>query len=133
MADLKKFKPSGLYWDGEKNEDGFFVFLENFGNMIRSTTNGFHLEDMLDSKLRRAPMSKGSVPSCILLDLDIAVFVAPQAPHWAPAPEGAEASAASDDDSASVNVGSAITGSTFTLGTHSVAYDNNMSLVAIDS
>ena len=52
MADLEKFKLSGLFWEGDKNEEGFFVFLENFGNMVRSTASGFHLEDMLDSKLR---------------------------------------------------------------------------------
>ena len=102
--------------------DGFFVFLENFGSMVQSTSNGFHLEDMLDSKLRRASMSQGSVPSCLLLDPDFAVFVAPQAPRCAPAV--AEAEAAVDNESASVDVNSASTGSTFSLGTHSVAYDD---------
>ena len=98
MADLEKFRLQSLSWEGDENEDGFFIFLENFGNMVRCTSSGFHLEDMLDSKLRRAPMSKGSVPSCLLPDPDFAVFVAPQAPYCAPAPEGAEASAAADDD-----------------------------------
>ena len=67
------------FWEGarDKNEDGFFVFLGNFGNMVRSTSNGFYLEGMLDSKLRRASMSQCSVPSCLLLDPDFAVYVAP--------------------------------------------------------
>ena len=92
--------------------------------MVRSTGNGFHLEDMLDSNLRRAAMSQGSDPSCLLLamDPDFAVFVAPQAPHCAPV--GAEAEAAVNDEGASVDVNSASTGSTFSLGTRSVAYND---------
>ena len=123
MSDLERFKLSNVFWEGDKNEDGFYIFLEN---MVRSTGTGFHLEGMLDSKLRRAlaAMSQGSAPSCLLLDPDFAVFVTPQAPHCAPAPAGAEAAAAVDDDSASVDVGSASTGSTFSLGTHSVAYND---------
>ena len=75
MADLERFKLSNLFWDGDKDEDGFFVFLENFGsNMVRSTLNGYHLENMLDSKLRRSSMSQGSVPSYILDDPDFAVL-----------------------------------------------------------
>ena len=62
MADLGRPKLSNLSWEGDKNEDGSYMFLENFGNMVRSTSNGFHLEDMLGSKLRRAAMSQGSVP-----------------------------------------------------------------------
>ena len=94
MAELERFELSNLFWEGDKNKDSFYIFLglENFGNMVRSTSNGFHLEDMLGSKLRRAAMSQGSVPSCLLPDPDFAVFVAPQAPHCAPA--GAEAEAA---------------------------------------
>ena len=74
MADLERFKLSNLLWDGDKDEDAFFVFLENFGNMVRSTTNGHHLENMLDSKLRRASMSQGTVPSYILDDPYFAVL-----------------------------------------------------------
>ena len=73
MADLEKFKLSSLLWEGDKTDEGSFGFLENFGNVVRSTASGYHLEDMLDSKLRRASMSKGSVPSCLLLDPDFAV------------------------------------------------------------
>ena len=62
MADLERFKLSNLFWEGDKNEDSLYIFLENFGDMVRSTGNGFHLEDVLDSKLRRAAMSQGSVP-----------------------------------------------------------------------
>ena len=128
MADLGRPKLSNLSWQGDKNEDGSYTFLENFGNMVRSTGNGFHLEDMLDSKLRQAAMSQCSVPSCLLMDPDFAVLVAPQAPHCAPS--GAEAEAAVDDESASTSVDvnmtlySASTGSTFSLGTHSVAYND---------
>ena len=52
MADLEKYKLSSLFWEGDKNEEGFFVYLENFGSMVRATASGHHLEDMLDSKLR---------------------------------------------------------------------------------
>ena len=52
MADLEKYKFSSLYWESDKNEEAFFVYLENFGSMVRYTASGYHLEDMLDSKLR---------------------------------------------------------------------------------
>ena len=52
MADLEKYELSSLYWEGDKNEEGFFVYLENFGSMVRATASAHHLEDMLDSKLR---------------------------------------------------------------------------------
>ena len=136
MADLEKFKLLSLYWEGDKNGEGVFVYLKNFGNMVRSTASGYHLEDMLDSKLRQASMltsiMKGSVPSCLLLDPDFAAF-APPALDSIPVTEDVEgeASAEAVNDSASVNanvasaaIGSAITGGTFTLGTHSVAYRN---------
>ena len=60
MAELEKFKLSSLSWDGDKNEEDFFIFLENFGSMVRSTKDGYDLEDMLDSKLRRARVSSPS-------------------------------------------------------------------------
>ena len=44
MADLEKYKLSSLYWEGDKNEEGFFVYLENFGSMVRSTASYHHLE-----------------------------------------------------------------------------------------
>ena len=72
---------------------------------------------------------KGSVPSCLLLDPDFAAFSPPVLDSLVPEDVEGEAPAEADDDSASVNatvasaaVGSANTGSTFTLGTHSVAY-----------
>ena len=68
MADLEKFKLSSLFWEGDKNEEGFFVHLENFGSMVRSTASGYHLDDMLDFKLRQASITKGSVPSCVLME-----------------------------------------------------------------
>ena len=80
MADLEKFKLSSLLWEGDKTDEGSFGFLENFGNVVRSTASGYHLEDMLDSKLRRASMSKGSVPSCLLLDPDFTLSLQ-SSPH----------------------------------------------------
>ena len=150
MVDLEKYKLSRLFWEGDTNEEGFFVHLENFGSMVRATASGHHLEDMLDSKLHRAPIMKGSVPSFLLLDPDFAggapIIEAADfetiAPPIAPG-EGSVASeepAAVEDDSASVNatvnvasaavpsssaVGSATTGGTggtFTLGIHKTAY-----------
>ena len=137
MADLEKYKLSSLFWEGDKNGEGFFVYLENFGSMVRATytytASGHHLEDMLDSKLRqrRASILKGSVPSCLLLDPDFATFPPPVLETLASDEvEGqAPSEVAAEDGSASVNVtvasaavGSANTGSTFTLGTHSVSY-----------
>ena len=80
MADFEKYKLSSLYWKGDKNEEGVFVYLENFGSMVRSTASGYHLEGMLDSKLRRASILKGGVPSCLLMDPDFAAF-SPSAPE----------------------------------------------------
>ena len=106
--------------------------------MVRSTSSGYHLEDMLDSKLCRASRLRGSVPSCLLLDPDFAAF-SPPALDSIPVSDGPEAEEAAgptevveDDsalDSASANAtaasaaaGSANTVGTFTLGTRSVAY-----------
>ena len=41
MADLEKYK----LWEGDKNEEGFVVYLENFGSMVRSTASGYHRKD----------------------------------------------------------------------------------------
>ena len=133
MAELEKCKLSSLHWEGDKNEEGFFVYLENFGSMVRSTASGYHLEGMLDSKLRRASILKGSVPSCLLMDPYFAAFSPPVLETLAQDEVEGETTAEADldleDNSASVNatvasaaVGSANTSSTFTLGTHSVAY-----------
>ena len=73
MAELERFKLSNLMWDGDADEDGFFVFLENFGTIARSTPNGPLLEDMLDSKLRRAKPATGTIAAFILNDPDFAV------------------------------------------------------------
>ena len=72
MADLEEFELSSLFWEGDKNEE--VVYLKNFGNMVRSTSSGYHLEDMLDSKLRRAPIMEGSAHSYLLLDPDFAAL-----------------------------------------------------------
>ena len=89
---------------------------------------------MLDSKLRRASILRGIVPSCLLLDPDFAAFSPPALDSTLvsdalEAEESAGPTEVVEDDSASVNttvasaaVGSANTGGTFTLGTHFVAY-----------
>ena len=74
MADIEKFKLGSLSWDGDKNEEEFYIFLENFGSMVRSTKHGFELEDMVDSKLRRPKLSLGSVPSFLSDDPDFGVL-----------------------------------------------------------
>ena len=131
MVDLEKNKLSSLYWESDKNEEGFFVYLENFGSMrmVRATASGHHLEGMLDSKLRRASILRGSVPSCLLMDPDFAPFAPPVLETLVSDEVEGEEPSQAEDDSASVNatvasaaVGSASTGSTFTLGKHSVAY-----------
>ena len=87
MADLERFKLSSLQWDGDKDEDGFFSCVENFGNIAKSIAYGPMLEDMLDSKLRRAKVAQGAIPSYILND-----------PDFAKAPEfGVDAPAAPED------------------------------------
>ena len=129
MADLEKYKLSSLYSEGDKNEEGFFVYLENFDSMVRSTASGYHLDDMLDSKLRQASITKGSVPSCLLMEplhrLRLEpMFRVPEVQELQSLdPSGAEDDGASVKATvASAAVGSANTGSIFTLGTHSVAY-----------
>ena len=84
---------------------------------------------MIDSKLRRASIMKGSAPSCLLLDPDFAggsptiETIEPLAPDEL-APVASEEEVV-EDNSASVNatvasaaVGSATTGGTFTLSVH---------------
>ena len=77
MAGLERLTLSNLAWEGDKDEDGFFVFLENFGSVAIASstiaTHGHHLETMLDSKLRQARLSKGTIPSYILDDPYFAV------------------------------------------------------------
>ena len=134
MADLERFKLSNIVYESDgKNWKDFFVHLDNFGSMVRSCASGYYLEDMIDSKLRRSSSKQDSVPSFLLSDPDFsggAPMIEATNPD-APA-EGSEASgepAAVEDDTASVNatfasaaVGSATTGSTFTLGVHKIAY-----------
>ena len=76
MAQLEKFKLTTVVWDSDKEPRQFHVWLENFGSLVRATEHGQQLEDMLDSKLRRATVSKQSVPSFLLEDPDFA----PKAP-----------------------------------------------------
>jgi len=49
MASMEKFKLTTVSWDSDKDPGGFFVWLENFGSVVRATEHGERLEDMLDS------------------------------------------------------------------------------------
>ena len=71
MAELEKIRLANLSWDGDKDEDGFFIFLEDFHSLTSATKYGSLLEDMLDSKLRRV-RSHRAVPSFLLDDPDFA-------------------------------------------------------------
>ena len=66
MASLGKFKISALPWDGDKEPNGVYICLENFGSLVRATEHGDWLEDMIDSKLHRTEVSTQSgVSGCI--------------------------------------------------------------------
>ena len=71
MAQLEKFKLTAVLWDSDKEPRQFFVWLENLGSLVRATEHGNFLEDMLDSKLRRAKVNKQSVPSFLLEDPEV--------------------------------------------------------------
>ena len=72
MADLERFKLSNIVYDSDKNLEGLFVHLDNFGSIVRSCASGYLLEDLLDSKLYRSSIHQGSVPSFLLSDPDFA-------------------------------------------------------------
>ena len=117
MAQLEKFKLTAVVWDSDKDPRQFFVWLENFGSLVRATEHGNLLEDMLDSKLRRARVNRQSVPSFLLED-----------PDFAPKPAEAETSqeATTEDGTSKSNggaAGSAASGH-FSLGHHAIAYDD---------
>ena len=127
MADLERFKLSNIIYESDKfGYKEFFTHLDNFGSMVRSCASGFYLEDMIDSKLHRSTSKQGSVPSFLLLDPDFAGGAPMIEATNSDAPmQGSEAAGEEEDDNASVNatcVGSAATGSTFTLGVHKIAY-----------
>ena len=61
MTALDKFKISALPWDADKELNGFYVHLENFGSLVRATEHGDWLEDMVDSKLHRTNLGLHSV------------------------------------------------------------------------
>ena len=130
MADLERSKLSNIVYESAKfGWREFFIHLDNFGSMVRSCASGFYLEDMIDSKLHRSTSKQGSVPSFLLLDPDFAGGAPMIEATNSDAPiQGSEESgepAPVEDDNASVNatcVGSATTGSTFTLGVHKIAY-----------
>ena len=117
MAQLEKFKLTAVLWDSDKEPRQFFVWLENMGCLVRATEYGNFLEDMLDSKLRRAKVNVQAVPSFLLDD-----------PDFAPRPREAavrEEATSGDTTSGSTGgaAGSAATGH-FSLGQHSLAYDD---------
>ena len=117
MAQLEKFKLSAVLWDSDKDPRQFFVWLENFGSLVRATEHGNVLEDMLDSKLRRAKVNRQAVPSFLLED-----------PDFAPRPlEAAASQEATTGDSTSGSTGGAAGSAAsghFSLGRHSIAYDD---------
>ena len=115
MTELEKCKLSRLYWEGDKNEEGFFVYLENFGSMVRSTASGYHLDGMLDFKLRQASITKGSGPSCLFMELLHQLRLKPMFQvlevQQLRGPDLSEAGAAADSASVNATVASAAVGS----------------------
>jgi hypothetical protein len=83
MADVEKLRLSSITWESDTNEEGFYIYIEDFGAMARAIKCGCELEDMLDSKLRRAKTFSQSVPSFLLDDPDFMIASAP-APHAPP-------------------------------------------------
>ena len=72
MATPEKLKIQHLTWDGDKDPDGFHLWLDGFGSFVNSMDGGLELEDFIDSKLYRALVSRAAVPSFILDDPDFA-------------------------------------------------------------
>ena len=118
MTSLEKFKLSTVCWDSDKDPKQFYVWLENFGSLVRATEHGGYLEDMIDSKLGRRKVSPQSVPSFLLNDPDFAIHR-----HHEPigeAKDAAKGEAASGDTQSTATT----TPGHFSLGTHSVTYDD---------
>lgn len=116
MAQLDKLKLTMYTWDSTKEPHGFYIWLENFGCLVRATEHGGALEDMLDSKLRRVKVSRHNVPSYLLDDPDFAV------PATTITREG-EAGIFANSPTQSSGGGST-TSVHFSLGTHHVAYQD---------
>ena len=116
MAEVEKLRLANLSWDGDKEEDQFFIFVASFGNMVNAIKNGSMLEDMLDSKLRRKKASK-AVPSFILDDPD---FVPPSSSRTS----ASEAEASTDDLASPGTTPSTQSGGSghFSLGEHHTSY-----------
>ena len=70
--------------------------------MVRATASGHHLEGMLDSKLRRASILKGSMPSCLLIHPDFAAFAPPVLETLVSDEVAGEVPSEAEDSSASV-------------------------------
>ena len=113
MAQLEKFKLSVVTWDSDKEPRQFFVWLENFGSLVRATEFENYLEDMLDSKLHRPKVSSQAVPSFLLEDPDFA-------PNTAKSPEKEKAKDVSEtiSTSESASSGASKASGHFSLGVH---------------
>jgi len=125
MADVEKLRLSSITWESDTNEEGFYIYIEDFGAMARAIKCGCELEDMLDSKLRRAKTFSQSVPSFLLDDPDFMIASAP-APR-ASSEEDADGDSASNTampKSPGISTSSAASGSHFTLGVHHTAYQD---------
>lgn len=122
MTTLEKFKLSTVCWDSDKDPGHFFIWLENFGCLVRATEHGYWLEDMLDSKLNRRKVTSQGVPSFLLEDPDFAVGGATTAKAQEVTAKKGEA----DSDSASATFTGTTTSSHrsghFSLGSHTIAY-----------
>ena len=101
--------------------------------MVRSTASGYHLDDMLDFKLRQSSITKGSGPSYLFMELFYQLRLKPMFQvlevQQLQGPDLSESRTAEDSASikptvASTAVGSVGTGSVSTVGTHSVVYND---------
>jgi len=121
MAEVEKLRLANLSWDGDKEEDQFFIFLGSFGSLVNAIKHGPLLEEMLDSKLRRKKASR-AVPSFILDDPD---FIPPSTAATSATSSGETDSvsgeAPASPPSAAHTGGSGGSGN-FSLGQHHTAY-----------
>ena len=123
MADLEKLRLSSLSWESDTSEEDFYIYIDDFGSMARAITCGYELEDMLDSKLRRAKTFSQSVPSFLLDDPDFMIHHHPPAPT-SPVKAGEDDSTSSIPKSPGQSTSSTASGSHFTLGIHHTTYED---------
>ena len=116
MAQLDKFKNTAVTWDSDRDPQGFHVWLENMASLVRATEHGYHLEDMMDAKLKRPKVSQSVVPSFLLDDPDFALN---NGSH------GVSAAAIDDSGEEEVDNASFVSGQSggnFSLGSHTTRY-----------